>query len=126
MTIAPATETRLSGVRVFVRGIRVQAEIGHHDHERGRTQPLVIDVSLIVEPQPARRLRDTVNYELVAGAAVALASGGHIELVETFAERLAIACLDDSRVLEAAVRIEKPEALSVADAAGAEITMVRA
>ncbi len=121
----PAPGVSLTGVRVFVRGVRVEAEIGLYDHERGRTQPLVIDVTLTLEPKPARHLRDTLNYELVASAARALASGGHIELVETFAERLALACLEDPRVLQAVVRIEKPQALEVADAAGAEITMVR-
>ena len=116
---------RLTGARVFVRGLRVNAEIGLYEHERGRTQPLVIEVILTLEPKSARHLRDTLNYELVAEAAEALARGGHIELVETFAERLAIACLADPRVIEAVVRIEKPEALMSADAAGAEITLGR-
>lgn len=117
--------TRLTGARVFVRGLRVNAEIGLYDHERGRTQPLVIEVVLTLEPKSARHLRDTLNYELVAEAAEALARGGHIELVETFAERLAGACLADPRVIEAVVRIEKPEALASADAAGAEIVLQR-
>ena len=122
MTGAPS---HITGARVFVRGLRVNAEIGLYEHERGRTQPLVIEVVLTLDPRPARHLRDTLNYELVAEAAEALARGGHIELVETFAERLASACLADPRVIEAMVRIEKPEALASADAAGAEITMAR-
>ncbi len=116
---------RLNGARVFVRGLRVDAEIGLYEHERGRTQPLIIEVVLDLAPKSARHLRDTLNYELVAEAAETLARGGHIELVETFAERLALACLADDRVIEARVRIEKPEALASADAAGAEIVMRR-
>ena len=118
-------DVRMTGLKVFVRGLRVEAEIGLYDHERGRTQPLVIDAALTLAPSPPQHLRDTLNYELVASAAEALANGGHIELVETFAERLALACLADPRVLEARVRIEKPDALRSADAAGAEIVLLR-
>ena len=44
----------------------------------------------------------------------------------TFAEKLARVCLEDPRVSRARVRVEKPEALApYAEAAGAEITLVR-
>jgi dihydroneopterin aldolase len=47
-------------------------------------------------------------------------------VVESFAERLATACLGDPRVLKARVRVEKPLALAPhAAAAGVEITAVR-
>jgi dihydroneopterin aldolase len=110
---------------VFVRGLRVDAGIGVYDHEHGRLQPLVIDVALELGDVAVVRLSDTVNYETVAQAARALAAEGHIGLVETFAERLAQACLDDSRVRAATVRIEKPEALPGASAAGCEVRLAR-
>ena len=104
----------------------MQAEIGVYRHEIGRVQPLVIDVELDVPTAGAERLAETVNYETILQAARAIASGGHIELVETFAERLATACLADSRVTKARVRIEKPLALAPdAVAAGVELTVVR-
>lgn len=105
---------------VFVRGIRIDAGIGVHDHEIGRLQRLVIDVTLEVTPAPVERLADTVNYEAVAAAARSVAAAGHIGLVETFAERLAHACLAEPRVLSVRVRVEKPGCLDGADAAGCE------
>ena len=110
---------------VFVRGLRLDAGIGVYAHEQGRLQPLIVDVNLTLTPGPVERLADTVNYEKVAEAARGLIDAGHIELVETLAERLAAACLALPRVTRAAVRIEKPEALAGAEAAGCEVVLSR-
>jgi dihydroneopterin aldolase len=112
--------------KVFVRGLRLEAEIGVHSHEKGRRQPLIVDVELDVAAGGWRALGDTVNYERIADAARAIAGHGHIGLVESFAQRLAEACFHEPRVLRARVRVEKPLALAPdADAAGVEITAVR-
>nr|MEA2798523.1 7,8-dihydroneopterin aldolase/epimerase/oxygenase [Phenylobacterium sp.] len=112
--------------KVFVTGLKVQAEIGVYKHEIGRVQPLVVDVELDVPTAGADRLSETLNYETILDAARDIASQGHIELVETFAERLAHACLVDPRVTRARVRVEKPLALAPdAVGAGVEITLVR-
>lgn len=112
--------------KVFVTGLRVEANIGVYDREMGRSQPLVIDAELDVPTAGAERLAETVNYETIAEAARQIAASGHISLVETFAERLARSCLSDPRVTRARVRVEKPLALAPdAAAAGVEITVVR-
>lgn len=122
----PAVESpRRQDLTVFVRGLRVEAGIGVHDHELGRLQTLVIDVTLDLDPAPVDRLADTVNYESVADAARAIVAEGHVGLVETFAERLATACLSDGRVQRCAVRIEKPGALDGAAAAGCVVVLAR-
>ena len=122
----PAAAARIVVARVFVRGLKVEAEVGVYAHERGKTQPLIVDVELDVTTVHAERLAQTVNYETIATAARELAAEGHIELVETFAERLAERCLVDPRVTRARVRVEKPLALAPhAEAAGVEITAVR-
>lgn len=117
---------RVVTTKVFVRGLHLDAEVGVYPHERGRLQPLVVDVELDIAAAGFERLADTIDYSTVAAAARALAASGHIELVEVFAERLAERCFDDPRVTRARVRVEKPQALAP-DAAGAgvEITAVR-
>ena len=116
---------RFEQLSVFVRGLEVEAGIGVYDHEHGRLQRLVIDVTLELEPRPIERLADTIDYETVAQAARAIAEAGHVGLVETFAERLARACLEDGRVRRATVRIEKPGALAAVIAPGCEIVLAR-
>ena len=116
---------RREALRVFVRDLRIEAGIGVYDHEHGRLQTLVIEVMLELAPQAITRLSDTINYETVAQAARAIAAEGHVGLVETFAERLARACLEDGRVRRATVRIEKPGALNAVAAPGCEIVLAR-
>jgi dihydroneopterin aldolase len=113
--------------KVFVTGLTVQAQIGVYRHEIGRVQPLIVDVELDVPTGEAQRLADTINYETILQAAQDVAAEGHIELVETFAHRLAGRCLADPRVVQARIRIEKPLALAPhAVGAGVEITVARA
>jgi dihydroneopterin aldolase len=112
--------------RVFVRGLEVRAEIGVYERERGITQPLVVDIEAEVEATGWRHLEETVNYETLAAHAAAIAAGGHIGLVETFAQRLAEACVAEPRVRQVRVRVEKLRALEpAAAAAGVEIVARR-
>ncbi|MGI8839878.1 MAG: dihydroneopterin aldolase [Caulobacteraceae bacterium] len=121
-----AASPKILVTKVFVRGLAIEAEVGVHPHERGRRQPLIVDVELDVAAGGWRALADTVNYETIAEAARTLAGAGHIGLVESFAQRLAAACFAQPRVLRARVRVEKPLALAPhAAAAGVEIVAVR-
>jgi dihydroneopterin aldolase len=123
---APTPAGRVVATKVFVRGLRVEAQIGVYAHEHGRSQPLVVDVELDLAASGAEQLAETINYETIAAKARDVAAEGHLKLVEAFAERLGRACLEDPRVTRARVRVEKPEALAPhAAAAGAEITLVR-
>ena len=79
-----------------------------------------------MQAQGWRHLEDTVNYEALVAHAVAIAASGHIGLVESFARRLAEACVAEPKVASARVRVEKPRALgTIAAVAGVEITAVR-
>ena len=43
LEVAPA---RVVATKIFVSGLRIEAQIGVYAHERGRTQPLILDVEL--------------------------------------------------------------------------------
>ncbi len=119
------SQPALASLKVFVRRLELQAEIGVYPHERGRAQPLVVDIELDLSPEPTAGIGDTVNYETLAAHARQIAAEGHVELVETFATCLAFACLSERRALRARVRIEKPQAIPGAEAAGVEVVMGR-
>ena len=116
---------RREGLTVFVRGLTVEAGIGVYDHEQGRLQTLVIDVTLDLGAHLVEKLSDTINYETIAQAARDIVAEGHVGLVESFAERLALACLQDTRVRRVTVRVEKPGALEGVIAPGCELTYAR-
>jgi dihydroneopterin aldolase len=112
---------------VFIRNLELEAHIGVHGHERGQGQPVRINVDLAVEDLAALedRLESVVDYEAITRKIRAIVEGGHINLAETLAERIASACFEDQRVKTARVRIEKLHALSGAESAGVEIERQR-
>lgn len=109
---------------VFIRGLQIDALIGVHAHEKHSKQPLIIDVEIeLSAPRnfESEKIGDTINYEAIVAHAQTIAESGHVFLVETFAERLAAACLSEQHAQAAKVRIEKPRAFPSAAAAGIEI-----
>ena len=108
---------------VFVRNLEVLAHIGVHGHERGKPQPVRINVDLAVDDTPVLedRLETVVDYEAITAKIRGLTDAGHINLAETLAERIADACFEDNRVRFARVSVEKLHAVPGADSAGVEI-----
>lgn len=116
---------------VFVRNLRLPARIGVFAHEHDAPQSVVVSVDLAVDDDSIRGIsrsavgRDhldrVVDYAAVAEKIRKIVGHGHVKLVETLAERIAEACLEDPRVAIARVRVEKPDALPDAASVGVEI-----
>jgi dihydroneopterin aldolase len=116
---------------VFLRDMVLPASIGVHQHEKRSQQRIRVNVDLGVSDDGARRLsraavgRDelsrVVDYEAVAKRVRAIVATGHVRLVETLAERIAEACLEDARVELVRVRVEKLDVFADAASAGVEI-----
>lgn len=113
------------GIRhVFVRDLELDAEIGVHKHEKGRRQPIRINVDLSVadDGKPlSDRLANVVDYERVVDGIRRIIATGHVKLVESLADRIASLCLEDRRVDKVRVRIEKLKAFADARSVGVEI-----
>ncbi len=86
-----------------------------------------INVDLAVEDVAdlGDSLAKVVDYGVIEGKIRAILADGHLNLVETLAERIASACFEDARVKTARVRVEKLHALSAAESAGVEIERSR-
>lgn len=95
---------------ISLRDIRVLADIGVHHHEIGRPQPLIIHVTLVVVPPDHDSVDAVFDYVRIKGLAEELAAQ-RIVLIESFARRLAEACLDHRLVRGATVTVEKPFAV---------------
>jgi len=108
---------------VFIRNLEVLAKIGVRGHERGKLQPVRLNVDLAVEDvaQLEDRLDTVVDYGEITRKIRAIVDKGHINLAETLAERIAQACFEDTRVKTARVRVEKLHAVPGAESAGVEI-----
>ena len=110
--------------KVFVKGLIVDAYIGVYESEQGVAQPLRIDLDIeVVEPSNpvSDSLEDVVCYNKLTQGIKAIIAEGHIKLVETLAERIADLALSHPMVIAVDVRIEKPQAIPEASAAGVQI-----
>jgi len=117
-------DARRSIRHVFVRDLVLDAQIGVHRHEKQGPQSvrLNIDLSVLESDAPLNdSLANAVCYEQVVAKVEALVAAGHINLVETLAERIAAGCLEDTRVIAARIRVEKLNALPNAASVGVEI-----
>jgi dihydroneopterin aldolase len=107
-----AGKAREIGDAIFVRDFVVDCNVGVYAEEQGVTQK----VRFTVEARLAKdvftvddRMADVPSYADIIDIIVALARGGHINLVETFAERIAERVLADERITAVRVTLEKLE-----------------
>ena len=99
--------------RIEIRGIRAIGRHGVLAEERLAGQPFIADVALTVDLSRAGlsdRLDETIDYSHVAQRVHQILAGESVDLIETLAERIASACLDDPRVASVEVAVHKPQA----------------
>jgi dihydroneopterin aldolase len=99
--------------RITLTGLSAHGHHGVYDFERADGQDFVVDVTLELDLGPAAAsddVADTVHYGELADRLVAIVTGPPVALIETLADRLADACLDDVRVSAATVTVHKPQA----------------
>jgi 7,8-dihydroneopterin aldolase/epimerase/oxygenase len=117
-----------SPYRVRVRNLLLPCSIGIHDHERRRTQRVRINVELdVTDPGPfsSEDFSQVLNYETIVSGVREIVGGGHIELVETLAERIAAMCLADPRSVSVTVGVEKLDVYSEAESVGVSVMRQR-
>lgn len=114
--------------RLFVRDLELDTRIGVRAHEQGRAQRVRINLELTVrdpEGPLEDRYENVVCYDEVVSAVRRLVAAGHVNLVETLAERIAALCLEDPRVHAVRVRVEKLDVYPDAAGVGVEIERFR-
>ncbi len=119
---------------VFLRDLDLAARIGVHPHEQGAAQRVRINLDLAVEdpgasgaapPVGADELARVVDYEALAAHVRGIVGAGHVKLVETLAERIAVACLGHDHVRKVKVTVEKLDVFADAASAGVAVERVR-
>ncbi|HVO17565.1 MAG TPA: dihydroneopterin aldolase [Alphaproteobacteria bacterium] len=120
----PASEIAPRIRQVFVRDLVLPCRIGAYRHERSAPQRVRINVNLAVLESDAPiddQLANVVSYEKIIEGVRRVAQTGHINLVETLAERVAALSLSDPRVRSVRVRVEKLDVFPDAGSVGVEI-----
>ena len=109
---------------VFIRDYLTKCLIGIYNHEKENEQRVRINVDLAVlegEVQINDEIMNVICYENLLKSINKIINCGHVNLVETLADRIVLMCLEGEMVVSARVRIEKLDILENEASVGVEI-----
>jgi len=111
--------------KVFVRGIRLEASVGVRSWEREVRQPIEVDVEVEIDNSELIATGDLsrgADFDELIAAARDCAGGGHVDLVEALADRIAVRVMERLPVDSVRVEVRKYSACaSAADHVGVEV-----
>lgn len=114
---------KLSIVDLLLRTV-----IGDNEWERDIRQDVIINLSFEFDAAKAMQsdsIADTVNYKQLKRKIIAEVEGSRYRLVEKLAAAVLAIVMEDSRVLAATVRVDKPQALRYAKSVAIEMSEKR-
>jgi D-erythro-7,8-dihydroneopterin triphosphate epimerase len=115
--------------QIQIKDLHLRTIIGINEEERRDRQDVLINIVLYADTQAAGAsddIDDAVNYRTITKRIIKLVEESQFYLVEKMAAEIAAICLEDPRVEEVSVRVEKPGALRFARSVGVEIHHTRA
>lgn len=110
---------------IIIDGLRVDAIIGIDDWERVMTQAIIIDMALFTDVTDVAQTQDLsqgINYKAVCEQVSKWVKDKKFELLETLVEYVSKQLLDNWPISKVSVRAVKPNAITLADAVGVQIT----
>ncbi len=114
--------------RIHIRDLKFRCIIGIGSDERREKQDVVANLTLWADLATAccsDDIDDTVDYKGIKKRILQMAEHSQFFLVEALAQAMANVCLEDKRVQQVQVLVEKPTALRFARTVGVEITRRR-
>ena len=113
-----------SHMKVILRDVQTEAQVGLHDWERHPERPtrLVVNVEMWA---PLGVVAGFIDYDRLRAAIRAWPARPHTDLLETLAEELVAVCFEEARVQACRVSVMKPDVFNDAAAVGVEFYRVR-
>ena len=134
-TRAPAPDSSSAAARggaalrhLLIHDLVLPCSIGVHEHERHATQRVRINLRVQVaedERPIGDSIANVVSYEAIVDGIRAIARSGHINLVETLADRIVELCLANPRARGVWVRVEKLDLFPDTAGVGVEVERSR-
>ena len=114
--------------KIIIRDFLVRGIIGISQQERENPQDILINLEILTNLEQAGltdNISDCVDYSVIAEKIRVCAETARRFTVEALAEDIAQICLEDSRISQVSIRIEKPEAIIYTKSVGVEIVRTR-
>lgn len=115
-------------MRIFMRDLKLDMSVGVYDFEKNGPQPVIVNIDAsIIQPDDTTtdRLDDWVSYEVLVNVSKELASDVHIHMLETYAHRIADRLLEDTRITDVHIRLEKTEIIKDTTSVGVDLVRSR-
>ena len=109
---------------VFIKGLKAASVIGCYDWERDIRQTLVIDLELKADFSRAAdtdALEDALDYAAISQRIISVCETSRFQLLEALSEHLARLLLAEFAITGLRLTINKPGAVSEAEAVGVVI-----
>ena len=113
---------------IRINDLKVRALIGAYSWERVNKQELIINITIAYDASKAclsDNLKDALNYESVANKVIKTVERSRYILLEKLVYKLLAGIMADQRVLQANVRVDKPQALAQAKCVSFELSAER-
>lgn len=117
-------ETDTEKYKIHINNLVLPALIGIHPHEKNKKQKISINIILSAPDNTKNsddNIENVVSYEHIVQNIKNLLDKGHIGLLESLAEKISLICLDDNRVIDVKIKIEKLEVFKETSSVGIEI-----
>ena len=114
---------------ITISNLRLRTVIGIFDWERECQQDIVLNIRLTFDAAASAasdNIADTVDYKKITKRIIETVEQSSFFLIEKLADAVLEVCLEDPKVEEATVRIDKPHALRFADSVSVELSKARA
>ena len=115
--------------RLFFRGLKVMASVGILPNELAARQPLLLNIDVEVPRSAASSANDSIHevfdYRVIHQQVMALVNARHFNLLETLADELLKALLQDPRVLAVRLELHKTQPYADAQSVGIEVCGAR-
>jgi dihydroneopterin aldolase len=118
----------LSISKKYFRDLEIHAHIGINDSEQGRTQKVLVNITLYMGSgeRPQRdSIKEVFDYDQVHAAVHQVIDGRHINLQETLVEEIADLCFAFDAVAAVRVSSEKTDVYDDCAAVGCEAVRLR-
>jgi D-erythro-7,8-dihydroneopterin triphosphate epimerase len=111
--------------KLQITDLLIRAVIGDNQWERDVKQDVIINITCEFDPSKAiasDALEDTVNYKSMKKKIIAEVEGSSYRLLEKLTARVLAIVMEDGRVFNATVRVDKPQALRYAKSVSIEMS----
>lgn len=109
---------------IFIEGLKIDAIIGIHPHERDTKQPLILDLKIHCDIKKAAlsdKINYAVDYQKITNDLIEFVSQSSFKLIETLAESCANRILKHTQVKSVELKVSKPKALDTCENVGLQI-----